>query len=66
MKENAFKNQFGIFLVLSKTSMKRTGHKTFAAYSRYVDVNKESMTHANQKWDEMYSSLLKGVDAVPT
>jgi hypothetical protein len=43
----------------TKTSMKRTGHKTFAAYSRYVDVNKESMTHANQKWEEMYSSLLK-------
>lgn len=42
----------------TKTSMKRTGHKTFAAYSRYVDVNKESMTHANQKWDEMYHSLL--------
>lgn len=43
----------------TKTSMKRTGHKTFAAYSRYVDVNKESMTHANQKWDEMYNSLLE-------
>jgi hypothetical protein len=43
----------------TKTSMKRTGHKTFAAYSRYVDVNKESMTHANQKWDAMYESLLK-------
>jgi hypothetical protein len=43
----------------TKTSMKRTGHKTFAAYSRYVDVNKESMTHANQKWDEMHSTLLK-------
>jgi hypothetical protein len=24
-----------------------------------VDVNKESMTHANQKWDEMYNTLLK-------
>lgn len=43
----------------TKTSMKRTGHKTFAAYSRYVDVNRESMSHANQKWDEMYSGLLK-------
>ncbi|MBT1702300.1 tyrosine-type recombinase/integrase [Chryseosolibacter indicus] len=43
----------------TKTSMKRTGHKTFAAFSRYVDVNKESMTHANQKWDEMYASLSK-------
>lgn len=42
----------------TKTSMKRTGHKTFSAYSRYVDVNKESMSHANQKWDEMYSSLV--------
>jgi hypothetical protein len=28
----------------TKTSMKRTGHKTFAVYSRYVDVNKESMS----------------------
>jgi hypothetical protein len=41
----------------TKTSMKRTGHKTFAAFSRYVDMNKESMTHANQKWDEMFQSL---------
>jgi hypothetical protein len=37
-----------------KTSMSRTGHKTFAAYSRYVDVNKESMDIANNKWDEMF------------
>ncbi len=37
-----------------KTSMSRTGHKTFAAYSRYVDVNKESMDLANNKWDEMF------------
>jgi len=37
-----------------KTSMSRTGHKTFAAYSRYVDVNKESMDVANNKWDEMF------------
>ena len=43
----------------TKTSMRRTGHKTFAAYSRYVDVNKESMSNANQKWDEMYESLKK-------
>jgi hypothetical protein len=43
----------------TKTSMKRTGHKTFAAYSRYVDVNKESMSQANQKWDEMCTSLLQ-------
>ena len=45
----------------TKTSMKRTGHKTFAAYSGYVDVNKESMTYANQKWDEMYHSLKEQV-----
>jgi hypothetical protein len=38
-----------------KTSMSRTGHKTFAAYSRYVDVNKESMDLANNKWDEMFA-----------
>lgn len=25
----------------TKTSMKRTGHKTYAAYSRYLDINKE-------------------------
>lgn len=37
-----------------KTSMSRTGHKTFAAYSRYVDVNKESMELANNRWDEMF------------
>lgn len=36
--------------------MNRTGHKTFAAYSRYVDVNKESMDQANSKWDEMFES----------
>lgn len=38
-----------------KTSMSRTGHKTFSAYSRYVDVNKESMEVANNKWDEMFA-----------
>ncbi|HEY9048174.1 MAG TPA: phage integrase SAM-like domain-containing protein [Ohtaekwangia sp.] len=37
-----------------KTSMSRTGHKTFDAYSRYVDINKESMEAANNKWDEMF------------
>jgi hypothetical protein len=37
--------------VPTKTSMKRTGHKTFAAYSRYVDVNKDSMLLANKRWD---------------
>lgn len=36
-----------------KTSMKRTGHKTYAAYSRYVDVNKESLQQANQLWDKL-------------
>jgi hypothetical protein len=39
--------------VPTKTSMKRTGHKTFAAYSRYVDVNKECMVSANKQWDEL-------------
>jgi hypothetical protein len=37
-----------------KTSMKRTGHKTFDAYSRYVDINKESMDNANAKWNEIF------------
>jgi len=36
-----------------KTSMKRTGHKTFAAYSRYVDVNKDSLEKANRQWDHL-------------
>ncbi|MBA4058318.1 MAG: hypothetical protein C0490_26610, partial [Marivirga sp.] len=45
--------------VPTKTSMKRTGHKTFAAYSRYVDVNKESMVSANKQWDELLSNELK-------
>jgi hypothetical protein len=39
--------------VPTKTSMKRTGHKTFAAYSRYVDVNKDSLEQANRQWDEL-------------
>jgi hypothetical protein len=43
-----------------KTSMSRTGHKTFAAYSRYVDVNKESMDVANTKWDEMFQKITMG------
>ena len=37
----------------AKTSMKRTGHKTFAAYSRYVDVNKDSIVEANKQWDNL-------------
>jgi hypothetical protein len=45
--------------VPTKTSMKRTGHKTFAAYSRYVDVNKDSMTQANKQWDELVEAELK-------
>jgi hypothetical protein len=45
--------------VPTKTSMKRTGHKTFAAYSRYVDVNKESMIQANKQWDELLTNELK-------
>lgn len=45
--------------VPTKTSMKRTGHKTFAAYSRYVDVNKDSMTQANKQWDELVEKRLK-------
>ena len=45
--------------VPTKTSMKRTGHKTFAAYSRYVDVNKDSMTQANKQWDELVEKQLK-------
>lgn len=39
--------------VATKTSMKRTGHKTFAAYSRYVDVNKDSLIQANKQWDNL-------------
>jgi hypothetical protein len=39
--------------VPTKTSMKRTGHKTFAAYSRYVDVNKDSLEQANKQWDDL-------------
>lgn len=39
--------------VPTKTSMKRTGHKTFAAYSRYVDVNKDSLEQANKQWDNL-------------
>lgn len=42
--------------VPTKTSMKRTGHKTFAAYSRYVDVNKDSMVQANKQWDDLVNS----------
>jgi hypothetical protein len=48
--------------VPTKTSMKRTGHKTFAAYSRYVDVNKDSMTQANKQWDELVEKQLKEPD----
>lgn len=43
----------------TKTSMSRTGHKTFAAFSRYVDVNKESLTYANGKWDEVFNNFTK-------
>jgi hypothetical protein len=41
--------------VPTKTSMKRTGHKTFVAYSRYVDVNKDSLVQANKLWDNLTS-----------
>ena len=44
--------------VPTKTSMKRTGHKTFAAYSRYVDVNKDSLSQANKQWDGLLDSIL--------
>lgn len=43
----------------TKTSMSRTGHKTFAAFSRYVDVNKESLIYANGKWDEVFKNFTK-------
>jgi hypothetical protein len=46
----------------TKTSMKRTGHKTFAAYSRYVDVNKDSIVDANKKWDNLSQNILKPDD----
>lgn len=39
--------------------MKRIGHKTFAAYSRYLDVNKESLTQANKQWDDLAAKELK-------
>lgn len=45
--------------VPTKTSMKRTEHKTFAAYSRYVDVNKESSTQANKQWDDLAVKAIK-------
>jgi site-specific recombinase XerC len=45
--------------VPTKTSMKRTGHKTFAAYSRYVDVNKDSMLLANKRWDSLVQNKLR-------
>ena len=44
--------------VPTKTSMKRTGHKTFAAFSRYVDVNKDSLSQANKQWDGLLDSIL--------
>jgi hypothetical protein len=43
-------NHIGVSI---KTSMKRTGHKTFSAYSRYVDVDKTSMIHASKLWDNL-------------
>lgn len=43
----------------TKTSMKRTGHKTFAAYSRYVDVNKDSLEQANQQWDDLVTKVVE-------
>jgi hypothetical protein len=49
--------------VPTKTSMKRTGHKTFAAYSRYVDVNKDSLEQANKQWDELAKKRLKDSDS---
>src|SRR5690606_13400409 len=45
--------------VPTKTSMKRTGHKTFAAYSRYVDVNKDSMLQANKRWDSLVQNKFR-------
>lgn len=45
--------------VPTKTSMKRTGHKTFAAYSRYVDVNKDSLEQANKQWDDLAKKRTK-------
>ena len=44
-----------------KTSMKRTGHRTFAAYSRYVDVNKDSLLQANKQWDGMLESIMNAL-----
>ncbi len=41
-----------------KTSMKRTGHKTFAAYSRYVDVNRETLQDANKQWDNFMCEIV--------
>ena len=43
----------------TKTSMSRTGHKTFAAFSRYVDVNKESLSVANRKWDDVFKTFAR-------
>lgn len=43
----------------TKTSMKRTGHKMFAAYSRYVDVNKDSLEQANKQWDDLVKKRVK-------
>jgi len=48
--------------VPTKTSMKRTGHKTFAAYSRYVDVNKDSLEQANKQWDDLAKKRVKDSD----
>lgn len=45
--------------VPTKTSMKRTGHKTFAAFSRYVDVNKDSMLQANKRWDSLVQNKFR-------
>lgn len=43
--------------------MKRTGHKTFAAYSRYVDVNKDSLEQANKQWDDLAKKRVKESDS---
>ena len=40
------------------TISNRRLNKTFAAYSRYVDVNKDSLAQANKQWDGLLDSIL--------
>lgn len=47
--------------ISAKTSMRRTGHKTFDAYSRYVDVNKDAMSEANLQWDRFIADFQMSV-----